>query len=291
VKSVAAFYVRQRVLKNERGVLEFSDAPWIRELRRLIKAYLRLKPEVALAIKELRSIEVAGSNQSRLARRETVGPASVERILVALAVNGPMRFSELGAVGKTMTSTAAGLRALEEIGLVVTRNVAWSERHVSLNGAHPVYKHILSLLLSVSGQRRRKGVVDFADATTKFEPRRLLWDPLRTTLLLAIEATPAGEADASVLLRRLPEFDSSKIYKRLHALQKQQLLAVRCWKTLKLYRLNEEYPYYGPLKVLLHAANLVWDDERKAASMDVRLHPPNRKALMKRKRRSTAKLA
>ena len=278
VKNAIRFYRRQGVLRNEDGLISFEDEPWMPSLRNLLNAYLKQRPEIARAVEALAAQE-QGSRQSRMARRGIVGPASVERILTSLAINGSMRYSELAAATKTMASGSLGLSVLEDEGIVVSRRARPKERYVSLNAGHPVFPELLALLSSLSGQRRGRNASDMIDAEREFTSDRLLWDPLRTAVLLAIEATEGGEIDASTMMRRLPEKATNVIQERLRALQHQEILVVRHWKSLKLYSFNPEHPYIQPLRTLLRAANRVWPDHGIAASLDSELAPVNRIAL------------
>lgn len=279
VKTLAKRLFRDGILQRKGENIVFASRPWTRELRAVLKAYIKQNPgfkEAVAAAKRVRNVPRRLHHAFGL-----FGPGAMERTLTALAINGPMSYVRLLAAARTSTELA--LRSLERDGLVASVRSGRS-RTVGLNAAHPIYRELLALLASFANARfARSSVCVPRDRDEAYGISSLFTTELRLDLLLTVASSQKGEIDAASVGRVLPEYDGTKIFKRLHAFENEEILLSQRWKTLLLYRLNPDYAHYAPLVRLLKRI-AVWRPETIAATrMEEALYPPRRKAMHVRK--------
>jgi hypothetical protein len=284
-KKVVKFYVRQGVLERRTGLVSFSGAPWTPALRNLMKAYLRLRPEIMQDVE--RQLGFEKRERRRFHHRSVIGPRNVEGLLVELATNGPTRHSSL--LARVKTKAEQSLPILVGEGIVASLKMAPYGRLLSINAAHPLYREILDLLLALGGVDREGDAIDLRDDSATFSAGRLFWDRLRTALLLTLEAAPKGEMDLASLIRVIPDYSDEKIWECAHRLLEQGLLVSRPWNGMVLYALNSDLEIAEPLRRLLRGANAKWPERRVGASLEERLYPDGRRAREKRPRMSARK--
>ncbi len=268
----------ESVLEREDDKIRFVSATWAKELRQLLRAYARIDKTLAPEVKGQRRFD--GRASKRVAEKYSLlGPPRIERMLVALAERGPLSSSRLFASAKTKYPKGLGL--YEQMGVLVRfkrgRFVTYS-----LNKAHPLHKEIRRLLLSLGAGSRGNRSNDLIVRQTDFEADRLFTRPLRTALLLSLQAAGTAGLDASALSRLLPEHDRGKISKALKRFEKNEIIGHRKWKTMNLFVLNPSNTHYKALHGLLAKANKIWPEyAANAVSILEKLHPPGRLTLQR----------
>ena len=278
VKNAIRFFTRERVLcKTGTRIFFAPDAPWTQPLRALLR-------ELAGELREIADFARLAASCVRAENAPNGKPAaplftyvSSVRFLSALAVNGPMRLRDVVAAAGSKSEKR--LQRLLRIG-ILCRSHGSGAVYYSLNAAHPVYRELRALLRALSTQPATKARrVDGAEPRDSFEIDRLFGPRLCTNVLIML-ATMGGEADTSSLFRLLPEHDRNHIGFSLDRYERIGLLTSRRWKTLRLFRLNQDWPAYRELVALLRAIAQRWpDDYLDAATLTGDLKPTLRKRM------------
>jgi len=275
VRTALNHFIDEGVLVRHGYNIEFGSTPWIRELRRLLRAYARIRSAISGEIRE--AARGHASRPGRLEDFDLLGPQAASRILVALARNGPMRYARLFAEARTECDKS--LTSLKRMGVVVDR----SERRVrtiSLNRAHPIYRELRRLLAAIAGGDVPSSVSDF-EAGASFDVDMLFGRRLRTSVLLAIDAAQNG-LDASSLQRVLPEHDLFNLRRCLEQFERLGILGKRRWKNTLYYDFDRDYEHYPALRGLLGPINNRWPSYA-AAGVDVlpQIEPLGRRRMHK----------
>lgn len=250
VEQVVRLAIRDGILVKDGAVVRFANASWMPPLRRLLRAYLRLRPGLPSAICDARS-----AHRSKFENRRTNtlrGRDVVRRVLVALALHAPLRTGELSShVG--MAHTPTGLKRLIELGVVarVERGEGKGRHFVlGLNADHPLYRELRTLLASIGGGKpSRKSAL--TAPMPSFTIKGLFNTPLYGNVLMAIETAVNGEIDPATICRFHAQHDLLGVMARLRSWAKDGLLQRRRFGSVVLYRFNPDYPHYGPMRAFL----------------------------------------
>lgn len=285
---------------NEQGTY-LTDAPWKVQLEKLLDGYLRLRPEIRRRITE----RTRTKKKQRLNRlTETLfGFHSIEQVLVALAVHGPMTRVRLRSI--TMMThqnttldplTAAGILAVESRtgsdGRGTRAHGTRKQLVVGLNSGFPAYKELRAVLRALDGQappakgtglpREISSPRTTYDATALFSTAPLLW------ALLMMNAVPERELDVASLQRLRPKHAAFTFHGRMHWLLKQGVVTRRREGLILYYGLNPEHRLHQPLKRLLDRIGKVWPDMVAAAEFNDQIKSARRLVIDDNARRRAA---
>jgi hypothetical protein len=279
VRNVVDHYVRENILERRGDTIRFADHSWTSKLRNLLREYAKLRQDVA------EEIASAGRRYKKRRTKRTkfglMGNPLVTDLLVLLAENGPIGYTR--ALAMVKTESPYGLQTLADMGLVVDHREGRA-RTLSLNRAHPVYRELRRLLLSIAGKHSDTYTHDYSTPGS-FEVASLFGERLRTSVLLALDAAHGG-LDHSTLHRILPEHDRGSIRQCLASFAELGVVGSRRWKGMRVYDFDRTFAHYSELRGLLGPINNRWP-EYAAAGVEVYplLEPPGR--VRRRKMRRT----
>jgi hypothetical protein len=277
VRTAVEHFVSEGILARNGDHVQFSSTQWMPELRRLLRAYAKLRPLIKDGIKS--SALGHASRPSKMEKFDIVGPPASRRILVALAQNGSMRYARLFAEAKSECDKSLG--SLTRTGVIVDQRFNRT-RTISLNRAHPVYRELRRFLIAIGGGALSPTSRDYAK-DCNFEVDLLFGRRLRTSVLLALDASPDGGLDASSLHRIFPEHDLLTLRLCLERFAEPGVLGTRKWKNVLYYDFDPSYEHYAALRGLLASINNKWP-QYAAVGVDVvsELEPPARRRLRRK---------
>jgi hypothetical protein len=265
--------VRDGILLHEDGTISFIQAWWTGAFRGLLRAYLKNDPEFG-AMVERKDV----ARQKTTADHAIYGllaKASTERMLMALATNGPTRITKLSEMIMSRLDEAT-LKHLKSDGIIATSKTRHANM-VSLNAAHPAYAELKRLLIAMAGEKRA------ARAPQDLQPEQgshgvayLFVTSLRLDMLAMLAACAGGEIDASSLLRLLPNHDRGVVRERLMAYEAMGVVAMRRSAGVCLYRLNPDYEFYREFRGLLDRIIRIRPRYALNAEIEERLFVPQR---------------
>ncbi len=258
---------------GEGGAICFKDEPWKRELENLFERYLRIRPELR---KEIRArTKIKKKRRADRSLQCLFGYESIQRVLTALAIHGPMPRTELASI-TMLTHQNIALNDLRDAGILTLRTRRASKTRgtkahdsrakifVGLNAACPIYRELRVTLLALAGEpaksvRRYSEPRDGYDIDALFNTAPLFW------ALLMMNALPGGELDVASLNRLRPQHAPFTLHGRMHWLLEQGIAKCRQEGLIKYYGLNPAYRAYKPLKRLLDKIGKAWPDLVAAA--------------------------
>ncbi|MHB8213872.1 MAG: hypothetical protein ACYDGW_09550 [Vulcanimicrobiaceae bacterium] len=287
VKNVLTFYVKEGVLSKKGRTVGFSDRCWVPMLRQLLRAVARANPQLTRGIRERLASDrqprdVDGDHKSGL-----LAFASFERLLTELALQGPMKWTNL--FGRSKADAEMGVATYQRLGIIISRKRGCS-RVLSLNAAHPVYKPLRKLLIAMSGRERETLNGDWAEPKAAFGIDRLFLHELRTSVLCTLDACSYTGLDATTMSRLLPQFDRGKIAEALRHYEALGTLRSDRKGQRVIYSFDRYWEYHLELKALLRAINARWPRWKNAARVANRLRPQRgRPKAGKKSRRSKGK--
>lgn len=145
--------MRDGILEKRETLVHFVQAPWTRPYRALIRAYLKMRPDVASAVHAQRTHKRTLREDS--CRVGLLGKAAMERALIALAAHGPLTTAELEHHA-TIRASRTTLTDLLTSG-IVARVLVDPQPHErsghyvwGLNAAHPLYRAFRRLVSAIS---------------------------------------------------------------------------------------------------------------------------------------------
>lgn len=209
------------------------------------------------------------THQKPLRRKTRMQPASntpipwifrrggCERVLMCLAVNGPMTVRELSrAIKSDSHKTWDMVERLRKSGLVAKRDHAGGRKYVALNRQLPIYRPLLRLLVALNKQWPAKRIthtvarwrMPFDRALTAQRMDHIFQSAVRSRILLFISAL--GETDMSTIYKLLGLGSVSTMYIVNHW-EKQGIVRTRWFKTHRLVRLDPRFIVAKELKALL----------------------------------------
>lgn len=278
--------LRQFGILNEHGTA-LADAPWKKQLEKLLDGYLRLHPEIREQIRE----RSAAKRQHKINRStETLfGYNSTQRVLITLAVHGPMTRARLRSI-TMMTHENTALNPLINAGVLAvesrmgdtgsgTRAHGTRKRLVvGLNAAVPVYAELRAVLLALDepATRRPAGTRDVSSPQPTYDIMALLSTAPLIWALLMMNAVAEGELDVASLHRLRPQHAKFTLHNRMGSLLDQGFVTARQQGLVLYYRLNPNYPLYHTLKPLLDRIGEIWPDMVEAAAVNDQLKPARR---------------
>ena len=274
VRTAVEHFVSEGILVRTGDRVQFSSTPWIPELRRLLRCYAKLRAPIRDEIR--RCSRGHASRPGKMEKFDIIGPPASRRILIALAQNGPMRYTRLFAEARSECDMS--LVSLARTGIIVDRRVNRT-RTISLNRSHPVYRELRGFLIAIGGGSVRKTTSpDYAE-DCNFEVDLLFGRRLRTSVLLALDAATDG-LDASSLHRIFPEHDLLTLRTCLERFAELGVLGTRKWKNVLYYDFDPSFEHYSALRSLLAPINNRWP-QYAAAGVDVmsQFEPPARRQL------------
>lgn len=276
VHEIAKNLVGDGILQRANGVLWFTKAPWTPAYRRLLRAYLALRPQFA-------ATSAKGAAGKRAARKERVictlfGKAATERALLALAEDGPLTTPHLEQAVHSRLGLQ-GVEALVKDGLIAKVAISSDRRGnptyaYSLNAAHPIHKPLRALLRSIAGAPANSTIADLSTPSKEWtKDHRLFGGVLSLRALLALALSEHGEMDASAIARIFPDHQQPAIAAQMNDFIDMGLVCARPWKSRRLYRLDESYPYHRELRDLLLAIAAQWPRYRESVRIEERTRP------------------
>jgi hypothetical protein len=180
-----------------------------------------------------------------------------DRVLICLAVNGPMTVRELGrAIRSDSHKTWDMVERLRKSGLVVKRDYAGGRKYVALNRQLPIHRPLLRLLLALDrhwpGQRINRTTarwhMPFDRNLTTERMDHIFQSPVRSRILLFISAV--GETDMSTIYKLLGLGTVSTMLIVNHW-EKQGIVCTRWFKKHRLVKLDPEFIVAKELKALI----------------------------------------
>lgn len=277
VKNVVAYFVCEGVLEKRGCTICFRRQPWLLQLRKLLRAYLRVRSDFHNRLEK--ALALRTREQRGLPKLDLLASPPVQRCLMALATHGPMGPTRLFAKAATVSANGT-LDIFRREGIIAIRKGPRA-RVIGLNAAYPVYRELRALLLRMGGgctDIAERGS-DFTLAKATFSPRRLFTSELRSEVLIVVNTSKSGGISASSIRRLLPEYDLCNLRSALRKFVRQGILRSRRDGVQRLYSLNPRYPVWRELKMLLDAVAEHWPSYRTIAGIEDRLgrrHAPAR---------------
>jgi len=233
------------VIKHDEQI-SFSDEVWTKPLRKLLRGYLRLSPDVKDAIRMAHKSERTRAKGDH--RYSLFGRPRMQELLVQLAVRGPTLYTRLLASARARWVDA--LDIYEAMGVVCVQK---SSRNtiVSLNRAHPVYRELLKFLLSLSAETKQS-TTDLSVSKETYSVENLFVKPLRTDVLIMVAV--CEEISVRDLARMFREYDHASIATALLRYEKLHVLTNRKEGNVLVSTMNEGFTQYRELRNLLVAA-------------------------------------
>lgn len=268
IKNVLKSYVLEGILAKSGSSISFARHTWVAPLRTLLRSVLRANPDLTRGIRRR-----LGPDGKPLETRDDhkvglLSYVSFERLLMDLAVQGPMSWATLFGLSKY--SAESGVRLYRRLGVLMSRKQGHSHS-ISLNGSYPVHKELRKLLIAMSGRERQTVHEDWNEPKQRYEVNRLFSQELRTSVLCTLDAHARRGIDGITMARLLPQFDQGSI--RLALTRFEKLGVARSYKRggRVIYTLDRLWQYHGELKSLLHAINETWPQWKNAARLAKRL--------------------
>jgi hypothetical protein len=236
------------VLVKAGGQITFAKAPWLPQLRALLRAYASyssgFKSEVRRLVTERRSVK------NDMFDLDLLGKFASERILTALATKGAISPDKLHTIARVHDKTRL-LGRFVKAG-IVAKNGYRNGARVSLNRAHPVYREIRALLLAVGGPRDRKAAPDLSMPLPVYDLYHLFCTKPRFNALFAMAIY--GWIDATSITMLNSEHDRGNMGLVLANLKRLGIVESCRVGNMLYYRLDQRYKFHLPLLRLLRAA-------------------------------------
>jgi hypothetical protein len=274
-RDTIARLVRDGIIQRKAGTVSFVDSPWSDALRRLLRAYLRENADCRSLIKQR-----IGFFRKTLEERTSYGlfaKSATERMLTALAVNGPMR---IGRLSEAIMARVDGMNMskFQSDGIVVISKKPGATT-VSLNAAHPAYAELRALLLAILGKRRAAGCAsDLRSEPLSSDVTYLFTTSLRLDVLAMLAVCEGGETDSSSLSLLCPSHDRGVIRERLKSFEAMGIVMKRWSAGVCLYRLDSNYLHSAELRRLLNRIADLRPHYRSIAQVEEELFKPHRAA-------------
>lgn len=191
-----------------------------------------------------------------------------DRVLICLAVNGPMTVRELGrAIKSDSHKTFDMVERLRAAGLVVKRDLPGGRKYIALNRRLPIYRSLVRLLLSLDKHWPAKRIahtaarwnMPFDRALTTLRMDNVFQSPVRSRVLLFIAAV--GETDMSTIYKLLGLGSVSTMYIVNHW-ERQGVVRTRWFKSHRLVKLDSRFVVAKELKALLREIVVHSDEYR-----------------------------
>jgi hypothetical protein len=272
------FLVKKGILEKVGPRVRFMDAAWARPFRRLLRAYLKLRPKLQAEIEER-----VKQKRDLLETRNTntlFGRFVTEQCLIELATNGPITTGELEAA-LTLPDSPNGLRALIKAGVVARKRVERSGKlkndyHVlGLNKAHPIYNELRDVLCSYGGVTA-SAKEPLHEERAVFTINGLFTSANYQNILMALATAVHGEIEPASIHRLYPRHDVAGLQIILLRWVEDGLLERRNYKGPALYRLSPEYKHNTYLSALLRKIADTFSAFRQRADLETELYPHER---------------
>lgn len=281
VRVTAVTLIQNGILEKNDAVISFVKAPWTTPYRKLLRRYLQMRPDMAATVK----CRAADKFEARKERTVCTlfGKAATERALLSLAERGPLTTAQLEQAA-SFRKGLDGVETLVRDGIIAKRasgvNPKGNPTHTySLNTAHPIYRELRTLLRSIAAVPIRAKSGDFGTKMQWNKDHRLFGSVLPLRALIALAVSKHGEIEAQSISRIFPGHQPQSIAQQMGDFWEMGIVVYRPWKTLRLYRLDKDYPYYKELKALLKAIADAWPRYRESVRLHEKLHPPGRLAM------------
>jgi hypothetical protein len=271
--------IRDGILCKVGTRVQYVNAPWTRAYRRLVRAYLQSRPDLASAVKAQRTHKRSLRKNSVAVR--LLGRGGTERALNALAAHGPLTTTELEHQA-TIRASRTTLEDLIEAGIVAR---VWVEKKphernghylYGLNSAHPNYKAIRNFLGKVASLRPSKKP-PLRVPQEKFSLKGLFMTSLRLDVLVSVAIALHGEIDGTSIGNLVPQHDGRLIRRRLKEWADEGILLRRGSRNLLYYRFNPDHPYAAPLQTLLGEIGKTWSDYDGHPDIETELYVERRR--------------
>ncbi len=202
VKGVVAACIRSGILVKSNGEVRFADTTWSKELRALLRAFVKYDPSLTATVHA--SAKVQAERVSRHHEYGLFGKRGTERVLNALAALGPQSLSRLHAHAQAARVELI-VERFRRMGLV-TRSSVESGRRIALNAAHPIYEPLRTYLI----ERQGLSVADIPNRGllkehSKFSVNKLFATTPRLNVLIMLHLAGDEGIDGADLLRLLPQ--------------------------------------------------------------------------------------
>lgn len=271
-------------LKRANGTISFPDLQWVPQLRTLLRAFLRLRPEFAISAKaRLNSFIEVRSDRGKYA---ILGRAAMERAIIALAINGTMTEAQLMELART-SQDKHGLDYLKAMGIVATIKDSRRSRLIGLNTRHPLYKKLHRFILVYYGKDPNptswpKGL---SVPLPSYGYDKLFATSVRLDVMVHVAIAKHGEIDAASI-GCLVDHSPRNIQSALKYFERLGFLVHRWGRGyIKRYRFNSKAQGAGQLRALLRKIADMDPHYRNLAKLIDRLQVDHRQAIERNHRR------
>lgn len=273
VKHIVLQCVRQGVLLTSNGRVSFAKTFWMHKLRKLLRAYAKLNKGFRPSVKGLaREIAANGHGFQRL---RVLGKAATERILQALAREGPMPQTRLLARAHVHDPRPA-VRALLKSG-IIARDGAKKGSKIGLNALHPIYDQLRCYLLISQGLDPTLIRPLQIASKQEFGITGLFGTSLRLDVLVMIFLSKTEGVDGSDLARLLPQHDRRTMLLRIWDLAREGIVIEDdADGGIIRYRLDPAFCHYDSLTRLLKAITRTWPAFEHSYRLRAKLWPDQR---------------
>lgn len=283
VNQVVQHLIRDGIAIKSGPHVSLVQAGWTNPLRRLVRAYMRLRPDLPVQIRG--NLKKKRATSERQNANGFFGREVVERALIALALHGPLRTAELESAA-TSQNGALALRKLMKMGIVAREERGEGKgRHyvLGLNAAHPLYRELRAMLCSMGGGSPSRKT-QLKCPVERVVLRGLFTSELYADVLIAIETAVHGEIDPTTIIRLHNERDGWNVRMNVRRWARQGLLKRRHYGNVSLYWFNPEYPHYKPLRALLSRIADLQPRRRTLAAVEEHTYVSNRQPRAHRRR-------
>lgn len=252
VEQTVRILLKDGVAVKNGPVVSYAPQPWTDALRNLIKAYLRLRPEVQGEIAARVDAKQVFTERGRC--NTLFGREVVARILQVLATDGPLSYSEV-QVRSQMVLVPNAIKALLRDG-VLTRKSVPGFRHskylLGFNADHPLYRETVALHASLAGAAPSEKP-PLSGPYQLLNIYRLFTSPHYANVLLTLHTAVNGEIGPTTIFRMHPRHCDLNMRAVLRRWAEQQVVLKHHFGNVVLYGFNPDYPHYRPLGELLDA--------------------------------------
>jgi hypothetical protein len=251
----SALDTRQRQVRYAQAVRAFDNGVLKKHPGRFAQ-FARAQESLDAHKKKPRKKQSLSSKTARMPLPWVFRRGGCDRVLICLALNGPMTVRELSrAIESDSHKTFDMVERLRKSGLVVKRDHGGGRKYVALNRQLPIYRSLHRLLLALDKHWPAKRIntvarwhMPFDRALTTQRMDNIFQSPARSRILLFISAV--GETDMTTMYKLMGLGSVSTMYIVNHW-EKQGIVRTRWFKRHRLVRLNPKFIVAKELKALL----------------------------------------